>query len=66
MRKLSSKEAEEIINKERQERIKRAGEKIQQALKEENCDLDVSMVITTKGNYPQINIVANAQQDIPR
>jgi hypothetical protein len=66
MGKLNSKEAEEIINKERQERIKRAGEKIQQALKEENCDLDVSMVITTKGNYPQINIVANAQQDIPR
>jgi hypothetical protein len=58
MSKLNSKEAEEIIEKERQERIKRAGEKIQQALKEENCDLDVSMIITTKGNFPQLNIIA--------
>jgi hypothetical protein len=58
MGKLNPKEAEEIIEKERQERIKRAGEKIQQALKEENCDLDVSMVITVKGNFPQLNIIA--------
>lgn len=58
MSKLTNKEAQEVIEKEKQERVKRCGEKIQKALKEEDCDLDVSVLVTVKGNFPQLNIVA--------
>lgn len=33
-------EAKELLNKERNDRSKRVGEKIQQVLKEENCVID--------------------------
>jgi len=55
---LSDKEIASLQGKKKQERIKRCAEKLQALLKEENCELDVSVVVTAKGNFPQLNIIA--------
>lgn len=48
----------ELIEKDRQERIQRTNQAIKDILDKEKCTLDVSMIITTQGNMPQLNIVA--------
>lgn len=55
---LSDREIAEIQGKKKQARIRRCAEKLQALLKEENCELDVSVVVTAKGNFPQLNIIA--------
>ncbi|MHB9072435.1 MAG: hypothetical protein ACYC6G_02800 [Desulfobaccales bacterium] len=47
-----------LIEQEKQDRVKRCEEKINQALQEERCGLDVAVLITARGNVPQLNILA--------
>jgi hypothetical protein len=51
-------EAKALLEQEKQDRVKRCEAKINQALQEERCGLDVTVLITTKGNIPQLNIFA--------
>lgn len=51
-------EAKILIEAAKQARVKRCEEKINQALQEERCGLDVAVLITARGNVPQLNIFA--------
>jgi len=51
-------QAKALIEQEKQDRIKRCEAKINQALEEERCSLDVTVLITARGNVPQLNIFA--------
>ena len=51
-------EAKALLEQEKQARVKRCEGKINQALQEERCTLDVSVVISARGNQPQLAIVA--------
>jgi hypothetical protein len=51
-------QAKALIEQEKQERVKRCEARINQALQEENCGLDVAVLITARGNVPQLNIFA--------
>ncbi len=53
-----TKEARLLIENEKKERVARCEAKINQALQEENCGLDVAVMITARGNVPQLNIFA--------
>lgn len=53
-----SAEAKALIEKEKNERVERVGQGIKELLEKENCDLDISVIVTTRGNIPQLNIVA--------
>ncbi len=55
---MDTAQAKVLIEQERQDRIKRCEAKINQALQEERCGLDVAVLITGKGNVPQLNIFA--------
>jgi len=55
---LSEKEIAQMQETKKQERIKRVANKLQALLKEENCELDVAVIVSAKGNFPQLNIVA--------
>ena len=52
-------EAKKILLEKNQARVKRCLEKIEKALMEENCSLQMTMLITQQGNMPQITIIAN-------
>jgi hypothetical protein len=55
---LDAVQARVLIEQEKQDRVKRCEAKINQALQEERCGLDVTVLITAKGNIPQLNIFA--------
>jgi len=55
---LSEKEIAQMQEAKKQERTKRVADKLQALLKEENCELDVAVIVSAKGNFPQLNIVA--------
>ena len=55
---LDAAQARALIEQEKQDRVKRCEAKINQALQEERCGLDVAVVITARGNMPQLNIFA--------
>ncbi len=48
--------AKELLNQKLAERIERCRAKIEQVLQEENCFIDVAMVISRHGIVPQISI----------
>jgi hypothetical protein len=50
--------AKAAIEQEKQGRAKRCEEKINQALQEERCSLEVAVLVTARGNVPQLNIIA--------
>ena len=60
---LTPEMAKALLETERQARIRRCGQKIEQALAEESCVLDASFIITAQGNIPQINIRARAEAE---
>lgn len=47
-----------LIEQERKERIERCGKRLQQLLEEEKCTLEVAMLVTMRGNIPQITVVS--------
>lgn len=51
-------EAKALVEKEKLDRTARCAKRIQEVLKEENCAMDVGMVITVQGNIPKIEIRA--------
>jgi hypothetical protein len=53
---LSTAQAKALIEQEKQERVKRCEAKINQALQDERCSLEVAVLITARGNVPQLNI----------
>jgi hypothetical protein len=55
---LDAAQARALIEQEKQDRVKRCEAKINQTLQEERCGLDVAVVITARGNVPQLNIFA--------
>jgi hypothetical protein len=55
---LAASQAKAILDQEKQDRVKRCEAKINQALQEERCSLDVAVLITARGNVPQLNIFA--------
>jgi len=55
---LTEQEIAQMQETKKQERIKRVANKLQALLKEENCELDVAVIVSAKGNFPQLNIVA--------
>jgi|WetSurMetagenome_2_1015567.scaffolds.fasta_scaffold437779_2 hypothetical protein len=55
---LDTAQAKALIEKEKQDRVKRCEAKINQALQEERCGLDIAVVVTARGNLPQLNIFA--------
>lgn len=48
--------AKQVLESERKARVERCRAKIEQALREENCFIDVAMVISAQGIIPQISI----------
>jgi hypothetical protein len=48
--------AKELLNQQMTERIERCRIKIEQVLQEENCFIDVAMLISVQGIMPQIAI----------
>lgn len=48
--------AKQVLESERKVRVERCRAKIEQALQEENCFIDVAMVISAQGIIPQISI----------
>lgn len=50
-------EAKKISIEERQKQIQKCGEKIGKILEEEGCSLECSMLITSNGVIPRINII---------
>lgn len=55
---MTEQEIAQMQEAKKQERIKRVADKLQALLKEENCELDVAVIVSAKGNFPQLNIVA--------
>ncbi|MEJ2671232.1 MAG: hypothetical protein P8168_03310 [Deltaproteobacteria bacterium] len=55
---MDTAEAKALIEQKKQERVERCEAKINQALQEERCGLEVAVLITAKGNIPQLNIFA--------
>jgi hypothetical protein len=56
--KLDASQARALIEQEKQDRVKRCEAKINQALQSERCSLEVAVLVTARGNVPQLNIVA--------
>jgi hypothetical protein len=50
------KKAKELINQKMTERVERCRTKVEQVLAEENCFIDVAMVISQQGIIPQLSI----------
>jgi hypothetical protein len=55
---LDTAQAKALIEQEKQDRVKRCEARINQALQEERCGLEVAVMITARGNVPQLNIFA--------
>jgi hypothetical protein len=49
--------AKTILDQEKKDRSKRCEEKINRALQEERCVLEVAVLVTVRGNVPQLNII---------
>ena len=43
-------------------RVERCQEKIQAILREENCELEAAMIVSRRGAFPQISIVAKEEK----
>lgn len=52
------KQAQELIDKDRTERVQRCNLEIEAILKKENCHLEPVIILTSKGNVAQTKIIA--------
>jgi len=57
-KKITTEEAAKLIEVEKAENIAKCTEKITAVLKEFNCDIAVSFLITAQGNRPNVQIVS--------
>ena len=51
-------EAKAALEKDRQERIQRTAKAIADILDKEGCEIDIAVVVSPRGNFPQLNIIA--------
>ena len=49
---------QQTVETEKETRRRRCTNRIADVLKEENCYLDVSILITSQGNVPQLQVLA--------
>ena len=47
-----------LVEQERQARIRDCSKEIERILNEYNCTFDVTMIVSARGNIPQIQIVS--------
>ena len=59
----AKKSVAELISEDEKCRVQNCKNAIETALREFNCELQVAMLVTTKGNLPQIQIVAKPAQN---
>lgn len=57
-KKLTSEDAKMMLEKERQDRVAKCRETIQNALAEYKCTIDCQVVLSVNGVNPVINIIA--------
>lgn len=50
-------QAKAVVEKERTDRAQKCSEEIDQALKKFSCTIELGIMITSKGNFPRIQIV---------
>jgi hypothetical protein len=55
-------EAKKLLEEEKKARVERCQKKIQQALTDENCLLDATVIVSRGGVFPQINIIPNDER----
>ena len=55
---LNASQAKALIEQEKHDRVKRCEAKINQALQEERCGLEMAILVTARGNVPQLTIFA--------
>jgi hypothetical protein len=46
-----------LLEQEQQERVKKCAEEIDQVLRKHNCILDAVVIVSARGNVPQIQIL---------
>jgi hypothetical protein len=56
-------EAKKLLEQEQKDRVARCQTRLQQLLKEEQCQLEAIMHITKSGVFPEIMIVPVAKKD---
>lgn len=56
--KLTTDQARAVLQKENARKIAECKKEVQKALDKYNCTIDCSMVVTARGNIPQVQIVA--------
>lgn len=49
--------ARQALHEAQQKRVERCRQKIHLALEQEKCTLDVAVLVTARGNMPQLNII---------
>ena len=49
--------ARDVIEQDKKSRTKKCLEVLERVLKDNRCTIEVSMVITEKGNFPQVQII---------
>ena len=54
---MDTSEAKKLLLEEQQARVDRTIQKINEILKEEKCTLSVAVLVTEKGNFPQVKII---------
>jgi hypothetical protein len=55
---ITLEKAKGAIESEKRARIERCSIRIAEILKEENCKLEIGMLITAQGNIPQLQVVS--------
>ena len=55
---LSTAQAKALVEQEKKDRIDRCAAVIDQVLKAEHCSLEVTVLVTARGNVPQLTITA--------
>lgn len=55
--------ARETLQKEASERIQKCASELKELLARNKCTLEVSMLVTARGNIPQINIMPVLEEE---
>lgn len=54
---VTAEEAAQVLRQKDQELIKKCSEEVDGVLKKHNCTLSLSMIVTSQGNVPQVQVV---------
>lgn len=52
-----AKELQAMLDAERKERAQACAKEIEEVLKKHKCSIDIAVIVTSRGNIPQMNIV---------